>query len=235
MIEFLKELLDWSEVWATLIPLTVYFVWKPKARWLKPVLLYLAVALLLNLVIDFTWKAKNLGLGDWSKKIFWWLYVNVKGKPDLYTLIFYNLNSCIRLLCFSWFFYLVNPAYRKIYKFITTFFISGIAVNFIFYEDIFLSFSSRLHTIEAAILLFYCLLYYYAVNMDEEIPSPLALPPFWTVMGLTLYTSVNFLIFLFYNYLIGAEKNYAIEVWNVHNLIYIVLMITIAVAVKKIK
>jgi hypothetical protein len=71
--------------------------------------------------------------------------------------------------------------------------------------------------------------------MDEEIPSPLALPPFWTVMGLTLYTSVNFLIFLFYNYLIGAEKNYAIEVWNVHNLIYIVLMITIAVAVKKIK
>lgn len=235
MTKILKELLDWSEVWATLIPLTVYLIWKPKANWLKPILLYLVMALILNLVIDFTWKASSLGLSDWRKKIFWWLYVEEKGKKFLYNLIFYNVNSCIRLLCFSWFFYLVNPAYRKIYMFITALFLSGIVMNFIFFENIFLSFSSRLHTIEAAILLFYCLLYYYAVNMDEEIPSPLALPPFWTVMGMTLYTSVNFLIFLFFKYLTDSEKNYAIEVWNVHNLVYIVLMISLAVAIKKIK
>jgi len=227
----LEEVLDWSEVWATLIPLIVYIWIKPKAIWTRPLLIYLLIALLLSLVIDITWKSKELGIKEWMEKTFWWLY---QGKY-LYTLIFYNINSFIRLLLLSWFFYMVNPLYKKTYTLITGLFFIGGIINFVFFESIVLSFSSRLFTIEAAIILFYCLLYYYTVNMNDEIKSPLALPPFWIVMGLTLYTSVNFLIFLFYNYLINAERNYAISIWNVHNLIYIVLMIFIAIGFKKAK
>lgn len=226
-----KEILDWSEVWATLVPLILYLWVKPRAAWIRPILFYLLIALLLSLVVDITWKCKDLGIQEWVEKTFWWLY---RGKY-LYTLIFYNINSFLRLLLLTWFFYLVNPLYKKTYTIITSLFLVSVIINFVFFESIVLSFSSRLFTIEAAIILFYCLLYYYNVNMNDEIKSPLALPSFWVVMGLTLYTSVNFLIFLFYNYLINAEKNYAISIWNVHNLIYIVLMLSIAVAFKKVK
>ncbi|HMK17304.1 MAG TPA: hypothetical protein VK492_03820 [Chitinophagaceae bacterium] len=231
MGKILEGVLDWSEVWATLIPLIVFIWIKPRAIWTRPLLIYLLIALLLGVVVDITWKSKELGIKDWVEKTFWWLY---HGKY-LYTLIFYNINSFLRLLLFAWFFYMVNPLYKKTYIVITGVFLIGVIINFIFFESIVLSFSSRLFTIEAAIILFYCLLYYYTVNMNDEIKSPLALPPFWIVMGLTLYTSVNFLIFLFYNYLINAETNYAISIWNVHNLIYIVLMIFIAIGFKKAK
>ena len=231
MGRYLEEILDWSEVWATLIPLIVYMWIKPKAIWTRPLLIYLLIALLISLVVDITWKSTDLGLKDWVEKTFWWLY---RGKI-LYTLIFYNINSFLRLLLLTWFFYKINTLYKKTYLIITGLFLTGVIINFGFFESIVLSFSSRLFTIEAAIILFYCLLYYYTVNMNDEIKSPLALPPFWIVMGLTLYTSVNFLIFLFYNYLIKAERNYAISIWNVHNLIYIVLMIFIAIGFKKAK
>ncbi|HET9745665.1 MAG TPA: hypothetical protein VFP97_08130, partial [Chitinophagaceae bacterium] len=89
------------------------------------------------------------------------------------------------------------------------------------------------------IILLYCLLYFYIVNMDDQIKSLTALPHFWIVVGLTLYTSVNFLIFLFYKYLISAEFTaeweFAIDIWNVHNLSYIVLMIFFAIGFRKAK
>lgn len=228
MVKILKEILDWSEVWATLIPLIVFIWVRPRASWVKPLLIYLILALLLALVVDVTWK---FGTEEWVKKTFWWLF---RGEI-LYTLIFYNINSFLRLILLTGFFFLANPLHKKIYIGFSGVFLLAAIINFIFLEDIFLSFSSRLLTAEAAIILVYCLLYYYDVNMNDEINSPLALPPFWVVMGLTLYTSVNFMIFLFYNYLINAERDYAIDIWSVHNISYIVLMVFIAIAFKKAK
>lgn len=227
-MKLIKEILDWSEVWATLIPLIVYLWVKPKAAWVKPLVIYLLFALLCSLIIDLSWKT---GTKEWSKRLFNWLYQG----EILYTLILYNINSFARLLLLTCFFYLANPLYKKTYIVTTCIFLAAVIVNFIFFENVVLSFSSRLLAVEAAIILFYCLLYYYSVNMNDDVKSPLALPPFWIVMGLTLYTSVNFLIFLFYNYLINAELKYAKWIWNVHNIIYIVLMIFIAVAFKKAK
>jgi len=231
MVKFLKEMLDWSEVWATLIPLIVYLWVKPRASWIRPLLIYLVIALLLGLIIDFTWKSVKLDMEALSKKIFSWLYLG----EELYTLVLYNLNSFLRLLLVSWFFYLVNPLYKRTYVIVTSVFLIAAVINFWDVDKIVMTFSSPLFTVEAAIILFYCLLYYYTVNMNEEIASPLALPSFWIVMGLTLYTAVNFLIFLFYNYLINAESIYAKNIWNVHNLMYIVLMIFTAIGFKKAK
>lgn len=229
MTEYLEEILDWSEVWATLIPLIVYLWIKPNASWVKPVLIYLILALLIGLVVDVTWK---FGKEEWVKSTFSWLYRD----KILYTLVFYNINSFIRLILFTCFFYLANPSFKKIYIIVTCLFLAGTLINFTLeFENIITDFSSRTFTVEAAIILFYCLLYFYHVNMNDEIRSPLTLPPFWIVMGLTLYTAVNFLIFLFYHYLISAERDYAIVIWNVHNIIYIVLMVFIAIAFKKTK
>lgn len=223
--------MDWSEVWATLIPLVVYYWVKPRTIWIKPLVFYLWLALLLSLIIDITWKSDILHIEDWIKKNLWWLYRD----KYFYNLIFYNINSFFRLIIFTWFFYLINPLYKKIYILFTTLFITGGLVNFIFFEDIIFDFSSRLFTFEAAILLFYCLLYLYTAIMNDKIKSLFSLPPFWVVVGFTLYASANFLIFLFFKYLTDAERDYAIDIWNVHNGIYIVLMIFIAVAFKKAK
>ena len=102
MVKFLKEMLDWSEVWATIIPLIVYLWVKPRASWIRPLLVYLVVALLLSLVIDFTWKSVKLGMEHLSKQLFWWLYLGKE--KDLYTLVLYNLGSFLRLLLITWFF-----------------------------------------------------------------------------------------------------------------------------------
>jgi hypothetical protein len=233
ILKFLKEIFDWSEVWATLIPLVVYLKYKPKTDWVKPLIVYLLTALLLAIVIDFTWKSPKLGLKEFSEQIFGWLYLEMNGKKRLFNVIFYNIGSFCRLLFITWFFTKVIPGFKKILFIVTILFITAVIVNFTIFEDLILTFSSRLFTFEAGIILFYCLLYYYTVNMNDEIISLTRLGSFWIVMGLTLYTSVNFLIFLFFKYLINTQQKYAMDIWNVHNAIYIILMIFIAIGFKK--
>ena len=233
ILEILKEIFDWSEVWATLIPLMVFFIYKPKADWIKPLFVFLLVTLVFALLIDFTWKSRGMGLQKFSEQVFGWLYLESNGKKRLFNVIFYNANSFFRLILITWFFYRLIPHYKKVFIVITLLFIAGGITNFIVFENIMRNFSSRLFTFEAGIILFYCLLYYYTVTMNDEIISPIALPSFWAVMGFTFYNAVNFLIFLFFNYLINAEQQFAKQIWNVHNGIYIVLMIFIAVAFNK--
>src|SRR5678809_1116762 len=126
MGKILEQILDWSEVWATLIPLIVYIWVKPRAPWIRPLVIYLVIALLLGFVIDFTWKSVRLNMEYLSKKIFSWLYIG----EDLYTLVLYNVNSFLRLLLITWFFYLVNPKYKRIYIIITSLFLIAAFINF---------------------------------------------------------------------------------------------------------
>ena len=163
-MNWLKETLDWSEVWAPIIPLAVYFYKKPKASWIKPVLIYLLVTLIFSIIVDVTWKSKSLGLEAFCQKIFWWLYIG--DKKELYNTIFYNLISFARLLLFTWLFQIIINDNKKLYKVIFLFFVLFVALNFGFFENI-REFSSRQLATEAAIILFYCLLYFYKVNMDD--------------------------------------------------------------------
>src|SRR4051812_49239324 len=98
MFESLKLMLDWSEVWALLIPLTVVFVRKNKTQYLKPVRIFLAIALILNLCIDLISQYKvKWGFGPqdflWNNNFL------------------YNMESVVRLLLFSWFFILLGQRF----------------------------------------------------------------------------------------------------------------------------
>lgn len=231
-MNWLNEIIDWSEVWVLLIPLTVFFIKRPKAPWINPVLLYLLISLICNVIVDVTWKSKSLGLEEWCKKIFWWLYVGEK--EELYNTIFYNLNSVARLLLFTWFFFIINKNYKTLYKVTWICFVLFFTINFIYLENI-RDFSSRQLSAEAGIMLFYCLLYFYQVNTDDEIPSVTAIPYFWIVTGLTLYTAINFMIFLFFRYLITEEYEFSLNIWTVHNISYIILNLFIAISFWKAK
>ena len=225
-MKWLKEIMDWSEVWATLIPLTFFIIRKPAKSWVKPVLIYLIISLVFFLIVDVTFKARTLGLQAWCEKVFSWLYEG----PDksLNNLIFYYLISLTRLLTITWFFSIINKGYNKIHRAVAILFIAFVLINFSFFEKL-TDFSSRTLTAEAAIMLFYCLLFIYHVNLDDEIASPGSLPEFWIVCGLTLYAAINFFIFLFFRYLIAtAEDDFAKGVWYVHNSSFIILNLFIS-------
>ena len=232
-MKVLKEILDWSEVWAPLIPLTVYLLLRPKNNWIKPILFYLVIAVLFSTIVDLTWKSKRLSIEEWCQRTFSWLYIGEK--KDLYNTIFYNLLSFSRFIFLTWFFAIINKIHLRLYKALLFSFVVLVLVNFIFFEDIILDFSSRTFTVEALILLLFSLLYIYKVNLDDEIASPLSLPEFWVVTGITIYTTVNFLIFLFFDYLITAFEEYAIDIWNVHNVTNIILCLFISIGFIKSK
>lgn len=142
--------------------------------------------------------------------------------------------SVSRFLLFAWFFNYLGSRFRKINWFVPWIFLALVIVNYVFFMNI-KDFSSRQLTVEAALLLFYCLLYFHMVNMDEKIDSPVSLPHFWVVTGLAIYTAVNFFIFLFYTYLMIQNEKYATNVWNVHNISFVLLNIFIALALFRAK
>lgn len=234
----IQEILNWSEVWAPLIPLTFFTFLRPKVKWAKPIFYFLIITLIFSIAIDIIWYRKHLGINEWFEKNLWWWwdFDSKAGKYVFKNNIFYNLNSFARLIFFSLFFQQFYPIYKKLDRFVPWIFLTLMTANFIWFEDI-KDFSSREHAIEAAILLYYCLLYFYKTTMDESIGSPSSLPQFWVVTGLTLYTAINFFIFLFYKYLMGFPefKKYAVEIWNVHNISFILLNIFIAVSFYKAK
>lgn len=234
----IQQILNWSEVWSPLIPLAFYIFLRPKAKWIKPILTFLIITLVFGIAIDVIWKRKTLGLNEWfeTNLWWWWEFDPVIGKNVFKNSIFYNLNSLARLIFFLAFFSYFYSFFQKLNRFVPWIFLLLMAVNFIWFENI-KDFSSRIHATEAAILLFCSLLYFYKTTMDDNIASPASLPEFRVVTGLTLYTAINFFIFLFYKYLMASLefKKYAMEIWNVHNISFIVLNLFIAAAFFKAK
>ncbi len=81
-------ILDWSEVWALFIPLTILLI-KPKQPFSsKPVIYYVLLAIILNICIDAIWKQPSLKIK---------LPTN-NNNP------IYNIHSIVRFFLFSWFF-----------------------------------------------------------------------------------------------------------------------------------
>ncbi len=219
MHNLIKQILDWSEVWALLIPLAILIQKKTFPKWLKPVRHYVLVALFINLAINLIWKFKIA----WGIPEGTFFYSNN---------FLYNIHSVVRLLLFSWFFILLDQLFmHRLKKLVPFLFLLFVIINFSFFENFFnyWTFSSRLLATEAAVLLFYCLQYFIFLLVEER-DTPLARQPgFWVVSGLSVYVAVNFFIFLFYSILLKQNLElFAINIWNVHNIVYIILCVAIA-------
>ncbi|MEO6610578.1 MAG: hypothetical protein ABIT05_00545 [Chitinophagaceae bacterium] len=217
----IRKILDWSEVWALLIPLAVILWRRNKATYLRPIRIYLWVALVLNTGIDLLAEYKlkwGIQTGDllWNNNFL------------------YNTGSIIRFFLFAWFFNLLRQRFMHRIKMALPFaFLVFVLANFIFYENFiprgeYESFSSRLLATEAALLLFYCLQYFIFLIIEDTHTRLSLHPGFWVVTGLSIYVSVSFFIFLFYSYLSIATLNFAVTIWDVHNIVYIILCLFIA-------
>lgn len=208
MGSMLQAILDWSEVWAITIPLLVILFNRQRHHWQKPIITYVVLAFFLNIWIDLIWIGNR---HDWF---------------ELDNNILYNIHSLIRLFLFSWFFNLISSN-RKLYLAVSVLFAIASIVIFIRFDRI-QEFSSILMALESAILLFYCLYYFISVLRSEKSNTAVTSPYLFFIIGLTLYTAVNFFIFLFYEYLTENYRDYAIDIWDIHNIAYIVFCVLIA-------
>ena len=82
---------------------------------------------------------------------------------------------------------------------------------------------------DSALLLIYCLVWYFLFLRDED-SSIRAHPQFWAVLGISVYVVVNFPIFLFYTVVSERAETFAINIWDLHNISYIIFCIFLAVA-----
>lgn len=213
MGKIFEKILDLSEVWAPLIPLVFVFRHKQPAL-LKPIIIYLWLALILNFFGDI--------IGEFSVRLNfpYWLQSN---NP------LYNLHSLIRFACFSYFFMsLPQLLFKGFKKAIAIAFAAFAIVNFTFFENFFYPnhLSGNILSAEAYLLLIYCMLYYLAVLIDED-DTAFKGPVFWVVTGLGIYVVVNFFVFLFYVPMITQNMQLADRIWNVHNAAYIILCLFI--------
>ncbi len=181
---------------------------------LRPVIVYLWLGFLLNVAIDAI-MAINIYLPGYSPS----------NNP------FYNVHSVVRFACFSFYFMSIQKSSFTLLKRLLA--IGGLVflgINFIFFENFFNrdSFSGNLLTVEAYLLLIYCMLYYLTELKDDE--NPFNGPHFWVVTGLAIYLVTNFFVFLFYTPMVSVDVELAVNIWNVHNIAFIIFCLFITKA-----
>jgi len=144
---------------------------------------------------------------------------------------FYNIHSVIRFGCFSFYFISIQKnSFAKLKRALGSLGILFLLINFIFFENFFNrdSFSGNLLTVEAYLLLVYCMLYYLAELKEDD--NLFDGPHFWVVTGLAIYLVTNFFVFLFYAPMLSVDVTLAINIWNVHNIAFIIFCVFITKA-----
>ncbi|SOD97857.1 hypothetical protein SAMN06269250_5945 [Spirosoma fluviale] len=208
-------ILDWSEMWALIIPLVTYYFHRHQPGYFRVILVYLWIAFILNSAGDL--------IGDFKRYLPDWMQSN---------LILYAIHSISRFVCFAYFFFLIKQSHflrlRRVLPFLYLLFVIA---NYIFLEDYLDQnhLSGNLFTIEAYFLLIYCLLYYLS-ELRDEVKSFGDDQTFWIVTGLSIYVVINFFIFLFYVPLISENASLAEKMWSIHNVAYIILCLSITKA-----
>lgn len=215
MNKYLKLVLDWSEVWAPFISLSIVILHRKQPAFLKPVIVYLVIAFFLNLLGDV--------IADFKHGLPAWLQSN---NP------LYNLHSIVRFTCFTAFFLaLKQPSFNQVQRVLPLLSLLFLLINFGFVENFFHkeNLSGNLLSFEAYLLLVYCLLYYLS-ELKEDVEVLTSGADFWVATGLCIYVVINFFVFLFYVPLLKQNWRLADKIWNVHNIAYILLCIFIAKA-----
>jgi len=209
---YLLKALEWSEVWALIIPLAVLLFRRQQPATLKPIIIYLWSAFFVNLAIDII------------------MMINIYNHNyDLSNNVLYNIHSIIRFVCFSiYFMQLRQASFIKLKKALAVASVVFLVINFGFFENFFNydSLSGNLLATEAYLLLVYCMLYYLSELKDDS-KNLFNGPDFWIVTGLSIYVVINFFVFLFYLPMFDFDPDLSVNMWNVHNIAFIIFCLFI--------
>ena len=214
--EMLGKIIDFAEVWIFVFP---FYTWIKAGRQpatMRPVMIYLVMAFLLNLYCDI--------LPEIAKYLPDEMYTNT---------IVYNIHSVSRFVLFFLFFYdLGQRHYNPIRTSIILLYIVWFIVYFTFYADFFYAelISGELMAFEAFLLLSLSLLYYLSI-LHSEIVNFKERKDFWVVTGLSIFCVTNFFVFLFYGPLVNEDRALSNQIWNFHNIAFIIFILLITKAI----
>lgn len=206
----LLKILNWSEVWATFVPLSIYIIKRPRGKYLNFIAFYLFISLLTNSVIDVSWIFN--------------LCVPILLKNNNFL---YNINSVIRVIIFIYFFRSIIYFFeKKFFDLLLTVYLLFFLTYF-FINKNFSYLSSFLHTTESSIILILCITYFISLIKSDEVFFYFN-PYLIIASGLAIYESVNFFIFLFYQYLAKSPTMFAHNIWYIFDVAFIILCLSIA-------
>jgi len=213
MNDFLNLIINWSEVWALLIPLAVIIVCRPKEPYIKPVVIYVFIAFVLNTCATI--------MVEYYFQMPVWLKNNN---------VLYNIHSFVRVILFSWFILAIRKYnYPSILKITLVAYLVFVVVNFSFLDSpLFLS--SKHFAAESIVLLFFCLSFFLRSMLDESNVNWLKHPSFLVCAGISLYEAICFFIFLFFYPIAQKNKEFGALTMSIHSIIYTVFCIFLALA-----
>jgi hypothetical protein len=212
----LRDILNWSEVWALFIPLVITLWKRDQPKYMRPVVLYVWIGFFLHLLANISGEFKY----KWNLPH--WLHTNN---------FIYNAIAIVRFFLFAWFFNLLGQdRLVRMKKVLPWLFLVFAVITFSFYDDFFdwNKLSSLVFSVSAGILIFYCIQYYMFFLLDEKIQSLKTQKGFLVVTGLLIYLSINFFIFLFYTTLVSSNTKFAVKIWDVHNIAFVIFSVCIA-------
>jgi hypothetical protein len=210
-MEVLTAIRNWSEVWSLLIPLAIIAFFKFENRTIKPIILYVVLAFIINTIATIMFV--------YYREMPWFLKNNN---------VLYNIHSVLRVCLFGWYILSVhNESYSLLSKIISTAYIAFVLINFLFYESLWF-FSSRLFSAESIVLLALCVSFFIRSIKDESNTDWIKHPTFVICAGLGFYETTNFFIFLFFYPLLESDKEFGKLTWTIHNLTFVIFCIMIA-------
>lgn len=218
MLNLLKEISSWGEIAGIIIPLIIIIIYKPKGGKNRPLVLYVIIAFMLNLIIVAI--AKNEGR-----------YTFIPAS----NLLFYNIHSVVKVFFFGWYlstFHSLRSS--QLIKIIVPAFLLFAVINFIFWQPID-AFSERIANIETILLLIFCSSFFISTIIDNSDTIWMNKPVFMVCASINFYAALNFFVFLFFNYLNVEEeqKTYLLSILLIiFAFSYMILCVILAIAIK---
>jgi hypothetical protein len=216
-MDYYKTISDWSEVWALLIPLAVILRKPRRCRECLPLVIYVFVALLLN-IISVSIQLYQDGMPAFLQS----------------NNLFYNLHAVARVYFFSWYIVVLNnKQFSGIAKAAIVAFSVFLATDFIFFESI-LNLSDWLPVAETVILLILCMRYFLYSIKDESETDWIKEPSFTACTAISLYVAATFFVFLFITSPWVSYKvnlRFALFIAEFYKLIFLIFSILLALAI----
>lgn len=181
MYKTYRFLLFWSEVWAVIIPLAIYYITYSRQQELKKIARYLLIVLLLNTVAVLLSIRHLLPIPDEFKN---------NG-------IIYNLLAILKVYMLGG--YLIKqPQLQKFgyLKYLFWGYSIFLILNFTIWGSIF-QISSYLFAASSIAMLVICLTFFLNAILDDEAITGYDSPIFLICVGISIYEAVNFFIYLF--------------------------------------
>lgn len=204
----------WIEVWPYLLPLSIFFFQRHKNKNTRLLFIFTCIAFILSLAGTITWRYAYLFPESFKNNN-----------------ILYNAGSIVRTV-FPALYILQLPSIKPLRYlwYIFSGYILFILLSFFFWDDIFIL-STIQHSAESILILIFTISFYLHLIVDDEINLKSVIAPLVFCTGISVYSSVNFFIYLFFYPVLNTDEHFSYKIYNasLYSLVFYWLMTGLAI------